>query len=376
MTRDRLFAGVCIDPAGQYIDACITSGAGRGQRLRLRDAKHLRVDVDASLQERIQLACEPRRFNVRTALSLDEDIGQAMGKALDELLKNHHDRNRICAGVEGIHVGGDERAIGVELGSGAHVARVAGVRAVGRFTESDYSAGGVGGPIRAWANWLQLRDRRLSRVSVDIGVLVELTFVPAGSLSADVVAMYTGGGLSVLNILARRLFSRPADQDGGIASSGAVCKELLNELLANPYFLKPAPKITNSQSWGDIYVQRLMLAANRLGCGGNDIMTTATELVARSVAQAVLGLTERPHQVVLSGDGAMNIHLASRIRTLLSPCSTITCEKFDVGILARRAHALCAMSAARVQSVPIYCPHATGAKRPVLLGAIYDPPGI
>mgnify|MGYP000871069049 CR=1 FL=1 len=368
MANGKLFLGACFDPSCVWIDVCAARAAGRGQRLRLTQARHVRLGLDDELKELLRNAAQSPRHVAGSLARLDIECGRALGSALLGLAK---DEPIAAAGITGAIVGDGGEPL--ELGSPASASALSGVRVAGRFVEADLAAGGIGGPVRAWPNWLMLRDRRLSRVGIDIGAITELTFVPSAALPVDVVAMHTGPGLGVLDGLARRLHNVPSDADGRLAARGAICQPLLNELLANPYFLKTGPKLTTAAYWGDTYVERVLLIGNRHGCDRGDIMATAGELVARTIANAVGRLTERPHQVVLWGEGAMNIHLASRIRALLSPSSTITSEKFGVGMLAFRAYALCALAAARIQLVPIYCPHATGAASPIILGDLCEP---
>ena len=201
-----------------------------------------------------------------------------------------------------------------------------------------------------------------------------MTFIPASAEAVDLVAYHVGPGTVILDALARKLLGQPLDADGKAASGGAICGAFLNELLADPYYQRPAPKIATGSEWGDAYVQRLAMAAENHQCRDpKDILATVTEMIAKAAARAVLAMTERPHQVILCGGGALNIHLASRIRMLLSPCSTVSCEKFAVGVRCKGALCWAMLAAARMDKTPIYCPGATGMQRPAVLGALYQP---
>ena len=68
-------------------------------------------------------------------------------------------------------------------------------------------------------------------------------------------------------------------------------------------------------------------------------------------------LTERPHQVVLSGGGARHIHLAGRVRALLSPSSTVTSEKFGLGLSAKAAVCQALLAAATVDKLNAWVRH-------------------
>jgi len=64
------------------------------------------------------------------------------------------------------------------------------------------------------------------------------------------------------------------------------------------------------------------------------------------------------------------IHLAKRIRTLLSPSSTINSEKFGISVRAKQAICVAVLATARLDRTPIYCPYATGAKTPTVWGSL------
>ena len=149
---------------------------------------------------------------------------------------------------------------------------------------------------------------------------------------------------------------------------------MLNELLANPYFSRAHPKLTDRQQWGSVYVSRLKMIAERHRAREEDLVATATEFIARTIAMAVGTLTERPHEVILSGGGAKNIFLAARIRAMLSPSSTVNCEKFGFGVRGKSTVCMAVLAAARVDNVVIYCPFATGAASPAIWGSMVSSP--
>ena len=108
-------------------------------------------------------------------------------------------------------------------------------------------------------------------------------------------------------------------------------------------------------------------------CGPEDLLATVTELTAQAVARAVGALTERPHEVLLSGGGGLNIHLAGRIRSLLCPSSTYTFEKYGPDLRGKQAVCMAMLGAARLDKFAAHCPRATGAARRAVLGSVTLP---
>lgn len=162
--------------------------------------------------------------------------------------------------------------------------------------------------------------------------------------------------------------------DGSIASHATVSGALLNELLSGQYPQREKPKSAWAIQWGgEDYLWRVMNMGSKHGCGGADLLATVTEMTARLVAQAVGKLPERPHEVILSGGGALNIHLAGRIRKLLSPSSTYAVERYGLSLRAYRAACYAVLAAARLDEYPAHCGQGGSGEGPAVLGSVTLP---
>jgi len=292
---------------------------------------------------------------------IDRDMGEQFVNAATQLVIQSKSKPADVAaiGILGTLLSAVLPAEGVggsaiELGCPSIVSRAMGRPVACDFTRASLAAGRWAAPT-AWADWTLFHDRRLSRVLVHLGGLTGVSFVGADSQLLDMLAFDAGPGTLVLDALAQELYGRPFDADGAMAARGQVNAALLNELLANPFFHLKPPRLARPADWGSLFAERLMLMARKHGCGnkGEPILATATEMIARGTAMAIGMLTERPHEVILTGGGAMNIHLATRIRALMSPSSTVSVRKF--GFDARAKQACCAgllASAAMGGSLP------------------------
>lgn len=264
----------------------------------------------------------------------------------------------------------------IRLGDPAVIAQRIGRAVVSHFGRGDLAAGGLGGPMTAWADWLMLRHERLSRAAVHLGGYATVTLIPAESAAVDIAAIEACPATCLLDPLARKLFGKGFDTDGSIAAGGAVNGPLLNELLSHPSFQHRPPARLRPTDFGPAWLWRVEEMARRHDAEPRDLITTATEFIARRVADVIDGATERPHEIILTGGGALNIHLAGRIRTLLSPSSTYPAGKYNIPLRSKQALCHALLAAARLDKTPLYCPGATGSDAPCLAGVITPvPPG-
>lgn len=386
MAQERLFLGLYSGAAADGVDAAIVTVRGTGADMKVRQIAHTQKWFPEEIRQRILLA--PGRQGeggAKMLAELDRDIGIAAARTALGLLEEAKipPESIEAVGWSGqticVSRPGTSNALGasLELGDPSIVARRTGRPVAARFAAGDLAAGGVGGPVTAWCDWLLFRDERLTRVTVHLGGVATACFLPAAAEPSEVVAFDIGPGTIVLDELARDLFHRPYDTDGSVAAAGQPHAALLNELRAHPYFQALPPKRTDAAEWSGNYFWRWLLMAQKHSCQGADRLATAAELTARTVAQAVgfsTGgpITERAHEVILTGGGARNIHLAGRIRSLLSPSSTYTVERYGLSLQAKQAACYALLAAARMDGFPAHCPHATGAKTksPVVLGSV------
>lgn len=376
--KERIFIGLYSGSSADGVDAAAVAVSGRGERMKVRQLGWLFSPFRDDLSRRIMDACGVG-VGPDGLADIDADVSEYFAKAATAIMQKLGLAGESLAGVGvsgqllGLGCGGGGGCSAIVLGSPAVVSAATGATAVGDFIGGDLAAGGVGGPVTAWPNWLLMKDSRLSRVVVHLGGTATLTFVPAAAKACDVVACDVGPGTIAIDALARKILGASIDDGGASAARGTVSGALLHELMDNDYFRHSGAKASSPQRWGPIWQERLEMLAARHRCEGEDLLATTTELSARIIADAVGSLTERPHEVILAGGGAANIHLAGRIRTLLSPCSTYVVERYGISLRAHRAVCFALLAAARLDKISAHCPQASGASRQAVLGAIHLP---
>ena len=378
---ERTFVGLYSGGAADGIDAALVHIDGSGEHMTVRQTHCIHRPSPALLHARAASAGAGWAMPAADLARLDRDMGGLLADACEALLKDAATPGKYVAavGLIGHTVGytrpspSSGRGAIWELGSPATLCRRTGLAVAAGFAATDLAAGGVGGPVWAWPDWLMFRDDRLSRVVVHLGSIATITFIGSAAAACEVVAYDTGPGTILIDYLARQLFQRDTDTDGALAARAGVNGALLNELLAAEHFHRAPPKRTTADDWSGQAAQRLEMLAGKHRCQAAALLATVTELTARTIANAVLGMTERPHEVILTGGGAMNIHLAGRIRTLLSPCSTYACQRYGLAIRAHGATAAAILAAARIDALPAHCHNATGAAKPTVLGSLWLP---
>jgi anhydro-N-acetylmuramic acid kinase len=285
-----------------------------------------------------------------------------------------------CHGQTLYHQGEPAKFLGRNLsvtwqtGEGAVIAARVGVPVVSDFRPADMAAGGKGAPLVPFLDYLLYRDQQVGRIVQNIGGIANLTAIPAGASSKRVTAFDTGPGNMVIDAVTDRLFGQPYDRAGRIAAAGAVLEPIVSEALRLPFFRRQPPKTAGREEFGREFALHFVKRCGRASKA--DVVSTATALTARSIADAVsrFVLPHRGHfrEFIVSGGGANNPTLLAMLANELRPMHlTIRAsDEFGLPSEAKEAAAFALMAYETWNRRPSNVPSATGAKRPAILGKI------
>jgi anhydro-N-acetylmuramic acid kinase len=285
-----------------------------------------------------------------------------------------------CHGQTLYHQGEAARFLGCKLavtwqtGEGAVVAARVGVPVVSDFRPADMAARGKGAPLVPFLDFLLYRDRRVGRIVQNIGGIANFTAIPAGAAANQVLAFDTGPGNMVIDAVTQRLFGKPYDRDGRIASSGTVLDPVIRDVLRAPFFRRKPPKTAGREEFGREFAQEFIRRCGRVD--KRDIVATATALTARSIADAlrrfVLRGRSNYRDFIVSGGGASNPTLMAMLANELCPLGLQihSSDEFGLPSEAKEAAAFALMAFQTWNRQPSNVPSATGAKRSAILGKI------
>jgi len=304
-------------------------------------------------------------------------LGELYAEAVRDTCKRRHiplDSISLC-GLHGqtiFHEGAPVNYLGrrvastLQLGDPAIVAERTGLWIISNFRERDIAAGGRGAPLVPLADFLLFRHRRIGRVALNLGGIANITVIPAGAARDDVLAFDTGPGNMVIDSLVSRMTEgrQTFDREGRIARHAEVHDRLLASMLDDPYFKLRPPKTAGREQFGQEFSSGLVAT----GLPHDVLVATATELTARSVAQAISAYESNAREVIASGGGVHNRWLMRRLRELLPGFRMSTSADHGVDPDAKEAIAFAVLAHEFVMNRPGNLPSATGARRAVLLG--------
>jgi anhydro-N-acetylmuramic acid kinase len=261
-----------------------------------------------------------------------------------------------------------------QLGEAAVIAERVGVPVVSDFRVRDVAAGGQGAPLVPIADAMIFSSPKSWRALQNLGGIGNVTVVPPGGELSGVRAFDTGPGAGVIDKVTRALRPElPFDVDGKLAAAGKPVTAVVTTLLRHPYFAAEPPKSTGPELFSPSYVEDLIRSCRveRPGCTDEDIVATAVDLTARSIADSYRRFIAEPvEETILSGGGAKNPALVKAIAAALAPLPVLLFDDLFFDGEAKEAVAFALLGYLHLKGRPGNVRSATGARGPRILGKL------
>lgn len=325
------------------------------------------------LRERVLAAAagSPTRSTAREIALLHAELGDRYADAAAAMAATAGARPSVI-GLHGQTVAHlpAQRAT-LQIGDGARVAVRTGIPTVSDFRSADVAAGGEGAPLTPFADHV-LFASGAPRLVVNIGGIANVTLLPDADRD-HVRGFDTGPGNMVIDLVAR-MAGREYDEEGTGARRGRVMESALAAALRHPYFSRRPPKSAGREEFGAPFAEDLVAGVRGAGGTLDDALATATELTARTMADAVLTYGGgKWRDMIVGGGGARNPALMDALRRALAPLAVRPTDDIGIPAAAREAIAFAILAVYRVRGLPNTLPRVTGASRAVSAGALHRP---
>ncbi len=289
---------------------------------------------------------------------LHTDLGHYFGKKIADFITVHNIANVDFVASHGHTVFHFPKLkFTTQIGDGATIAASSKQKVICDFRSADIANGGQGAPIVPIGEKYLFPDYKLF---LNIGGIANISIH-----SENKVIAYD---CCVANQLLNHLASQKGmeyDKDGNIASSGNINEKLLHKLNAIPYHHQPFPKSLDNGFSKEVIIPIVESFAISI----EDKMATANEYIATQIFNSIPTAQSEHQTILITGGGAFNKDLVSRISKKTNTKVYIPDEKV---VQFKEALILAFMGVLRAQKkINVLC-SVTGATIDTINGAIYE----
>ena len=247
-----------------------------------------------------------------------------------------------------------------QIGDGALLAAETGIDVVCDMRSRDMTEGGQGAPLASLYHCALASGLETPLAVLNVGGVANVTWIGAGP--DEVLAFDTGPGNALIDDWVARHTGRGFDAEGALAGSGRVHDEVVDALLAHPYFAQVPPKSLDRDDFDPAPLEGLSAA---------DGAATLTAFTARSVAAGLVHLPAAPKRWLVTGGGRHNPTVMAALRAALNaPVEPVESVGWDGDVLEAQAFAYLALRSR--DGLPLTVPGTTGTARPVTGGIFHQ----
>ncbi|HEY3321514.1 MAG TPA: anhydro-N-acetylmuramic acid kinase [Planctomycetota bacterium] len=381
--------GLMSGTSADSVDAalCEISGEGAGKLTAKLLALHS-DEFPELIRNRILAACEIGGGTSSEVCELSFILGELFASAANAVMAEAHvDAESVdLIGSHGqtiSHIPPRTDAMSFRLGSTlqigepAVIAERTGIPVISNFRARDMAAGGQGAPLVPIVDYLLFSTQSANRVTLNIGGISNVTYLPSSGRMEDTLAYDTGPGNMIVDSMISYLSQgeHSYDRDGAMAASGTPHKGLLSAMLQHEFLQRPPPKSTGREEFGEEFAVKMYEWGTHHGMVimPRDIVATATLFTALTIAESLKKFVMprgKIDELIVSGGGALNPVLMDHLRRELPDVRIAISDDYGVPLKAKESIAFAILARESALGRPCSLPSVTGASGPRLLGQI------
>ena len=320
-----------------------------------------------ALRERILALCDPGHDRLDLAGSVSIELAELYALAVEGVIANGGvARDSIAAiGCHGQTVRHrPDLGFTIQLNDPARLAELTGIDVVADFRRRDMAAGGQGAPLVPAFHEALFHHPSRSRAVVNIGGISNVTWLPA---KGKTLGFDCGPGNVLLDGWARKHLGAQFDEDGRWAQQGRTDPQLLSRLMSEPFLDSPPPKSTGRELFRIDWLEERLPGKFEPA----DVQSTLTDFTAQAIVRAIDRYCDATDEIYLSGGGARNSTLASRIAALAGGRPVAPTDVLGVPTAHVESMAFAWLAMKCVRREPVDLTAVTGARGARVLGAVY-----
>jgi anhydro-N-acetylmuramic acid kinase len=362
-----LYIGLISGTSMDAIDCALVELEGR----QPRQIDFITQEISEELRQKLLNLCEDHPGQIPLLGETDVEFARILALAVDHMLEKHGLKATEIAAIGSHgqtirHQPDGNAPFTLQIGDPNTLAELTGITTVADFRRRDMAAGGQGAPIVPAFHREIFASAESNRVVLNIGGMSNITVLKK---SGEITGYDTGPGNVLMDIWVGKHQGHFYDRDGAWAKSGTVYQPLLENMLKEPYFLRPAPKSTGRELFNLPWLQQ-HLANTDTTINPADIQATLLALTVQSIGTAIRKELDKG-EVIVCGGGANNAYLMASLGDVLPTFKVMRSSALGVLEDSVEAVAFAWLARQALHQTPVNFTAITGSSHPVIAGGVY-----
>ncbi len=312
---------------------------------------------------------------------LNVELSNEYGKIVNRILaKEKIDPKEVIAiGMHGqtiSHLEHNGRNISIQIGCPKTLSKKTQIKVISDFRDHDIKNGGEGAPLAPIFHNHIFKKNDKKRIIVNIGGISNISLIESDT-NMNISGFDTGPGNTLIDSWMKNNFNSNYDKNGDTANKYKINESLLNVFLEDKYFKKKPPKSTTTEYFCYKWILD-KLDFNNNSYDKGVVLSTLTMLSAVSILKSIKENYAICDEIFVCGGGAFNQTLIFNIKKSAEKyfskdvlINTTKSLGFNPKSIESGLFAWLAMS--RINNIELNYTNITGAKKPCVLGNIYNP---
>lgn len=365
----NLHIGIMSGTSMDGIDAVLVDFSGEKANVLQKHSE----DFPINLKEKLDQLIKTFQTDLLTLGEIDQQLALCYAKTVNNLIKKagvHRSQIRAigCHGQTVFHSPLSNYPFTMQLGDGNLIAAKTKITTVTDFRRMDMALGGNGAPLAPAFHQAYLNSNEEKRGILNLGGIANLTIT--ADQETNVIGFDSGPANCLMDSWINKIQNKKFDNGGNWAKSGKIIPKLLDSMLKEEYFQKPAPKSTGRElfnlNWLNNHLKRLPTYQDA------DVQSTLLELTAITVSNSVIKSAPMLDAIYTCGGGAYNDYLLERLQHHMPNVKISTTDELGVSVQLVESIAFAWLAMQRINKQHGNLPSVTGASENTLLGAIYE----
>lgn len=358
----QLFIGLMSGTSMDGIDAALVDVSNH------KLLKGITRPYSAKAERILRHTLEAKTLTPHAIPQLNTVIGQEFAEAVLELiqLSGVSPQEIIAIGSHGQTICHDAFAdipYTLQVGCGHTIAERTGLTVVADFRTRDLVVGGQGAPFAPIYHQALFDAKTWPLALVNIGGISNVSYLADKTVSGYDV----GPGNCLMDVWIKKHQDLAYDKNGEWAATGKVIQPLLTALLDDPFFKLPFPKSIGKEYFSEVWLSKHLLQEYK----AQDVQATLLALTASTIADAIIASNLTLKNILICGGGAHNEILLHHLQRLLPALSIQSTSSMGINPDFIEAMMFAWLAEKTINRTPLNLGPITGAKKPVILGAIY-----